>query len=80
MAEESLLYISRLEIPNWNSSQTVVMSSSLSDNTLEMEGFLETVCIFGFLVSDFMTVKMSSYWSFGFVSCKYQLAIELTVN
>ena len=40
MAEESRLYISRLEIPNWNSSQTVVMSSSVSDNTLEIEGFL----------------------------------------
>ena len=40
MAEESLLYISLLEIANWNSSQTVVMSSSVRDNTLEMDGFL----------------------------------------
>lgn len=40
MAEESLLYISLLEIANWNSSQTVVMSSSVSDNTLEIDGFL----------------------------------------
>ena len=71
MAEESLLYISRLEIPNWNSSQTVVMSSSVSDNTLEIEGFLWALCNFGFFASDFKTRTISSYGSFCLFSFNY---------